>query len=131
MVDREGRPRPRATRRDEPMRDGDELQAGPARVPPDVMRGTYANGIRSFGTGNEVILDFSLVVPAEHRVNERDETLRPRLVHEVVSRVIVPRAIFEDWFGKLEQRRQHEREDAEAGSDARGTAEGVGEDIQS
>lgn len=118
-------------RRDEPMRDGDELKAGPARVPPDVVRGVYANGVRSFGTGNEVIIDFSLVVPSEHRVNERDEALRPRLLHEVVSRVIVPRAVFEDWFGKLEQRRQNEREGDETGTDAPGATEDLGGETRS
>jgi hypothetical protein len=81
------------------------FDAGPPKVSPDMLRGVYANSIRSIGTENEVVIDFSQIVPKDFDLDP--ETVIPRNVkldHQVVARVIIPLAVFEAWIAPLIER---------------------------
>src|SRR5438128_526687 len=88
----------RRPRRD---RDSQTLQAGPPKVPPELLHGVFANAIQSFGAGNEVILDFSLIVPTQFRVDEQGNMADVKLSHTVVARVVVPGPVLAEWMGKV------------------------------
>jgi hypothetical protein len=92
------------------------IEAGPPKVPPELVHGIYANNIQSIGTTNEVIIDFSHLVPSQFRVEESGRPTSVRVDHTVVARLIVPTPIFEAWIGQLIRRREEAA--AEGGPEA-------------
>jgi hypothetical protein len=109
-----------------PRRESDDqaIEAGPPRVPPELVHGIYANNIQSIGTTNEVIIDFSHLVPSQFRVEESGRAANLRVDHSVVARIIVPTPVFEAWIGQLIRRREEAA--AEGGPEAPDAEEQAG-----